>query len=674
VTAVVKSLLLRRWAAAAACSASLGGMLPCGSLAAEAPSPTVTVQAPHYGDALFYFFQDQYFTAVTGLMVSQTLHRVAPHDDEAEVLRGGLLLSYGLHRQAAQVFERLVERGTDPATRRRAWYFLAKIRYQRGLVQPAADALARIDGPLPPQLADDHALLQAQVQMALGQYGPAADALRGLAERKPAARASGWASVWTLGWFGQQYADDETDRATRYARFNLGVALIRSGQRDTGVKILDELGQQAAGNEEMRALRDQANVALGYSALQAEEPENARKWLERVRLNGPASNKALLGFGWAALSLKQPKLALVPWTELAKRDSDDAAVLEARLAMPYALTELGAIAPAAAQYEQTLGQYAQSDQQLDESIIALRNPGWLDALLTLNPGEEMGALRQISRLPQMPAAGHLRLVMAQNDFQEAFKNHRDLRFLQTNLADWRSKLASYRAMLEHRREFFDKRLPVLHAQTGGIDLAPRKQMRDQLGSELAQATTDGDGLAFADARQRSLLGRAGTARDTLDRLAAAPDAPDTAAQRERLRLLSGVLSWELAEAYPERAWQARKGLQQLGKELDTAGRRLEELIQAEGSERQRLDSLGQRLEVMARRVEQLAPQVAALSGVQQQALQTMAIASLQQQKERLAGYTTQARFALAQLHDQALERTPGTGDSPAKPEGANAKP
>ena len=47
------------------------------------------------------------------------------------------------------------------------------------------------------------------------------------------------------------------------------------------------------------------------------------------------------------------------------------------------------------------------------------------------------------------------------------------------------------------------------------------------------------------------------------------------------------------------------------------------------------------------------PRVAALSREQQGHVQELAVAELDQQKERLATYVTQARFAVAQLHDRA---------------------
>ena len=77
--AVARSL--RRLAGALALTVAVG------SAAGAEPAPR-TVQDPHYGDGLFHFYQDQYFTALVGLMVSQHFERVGHHAAEAEVLRG----------------------------------------------------------------------------------------------------------------------------------------------------------------------------------------------------------------------------------------------------------------------------------------------------------------------------------------------------------------------------------------------------------------------------------------------------------------------------------------------------------------------------------------------------------------------------------------------------------
>ncbi|NIW25563.1 MAG: hypothetical protein GWN29_13900, partial [Gammaproteobacteria bacterium] len=64
--------------------------------------------------------------------------------------------------------------------------------------------------------------------------------------------------------------------------------------------------------------------------------------LQRVRLEGPFSNKALLGVGWADAERGDYRAALSPWLELRQRNIIDPAVQESLLAVPYAFSQLGA--------------------------------------------------------------------------------------------------------------------------------------------------------------------------------------------------------------------------------------------------------------------------------------------------------------------------------------------
>ena len=69
--------------------ALLAAALAAGSAGAQ------PVLAPHHGDVLFQHFQGRWAAALGSLMTSQHFERLAPHDAEAELLRGGLLLDWG---------------------------------------------------------------------------------------------------------------------------------------------------------------------------------------------------------------------------------------------------------------------------------------------------------------------------------------------------------------------------------------------------------------------------------------------------------------------------------------------------------------------------------------------------------------------------------------------------
>ncbi|MGZ5156200.1 MAG: tetratricopeptide repeat protein [Caldimonas sp.] len=609
--------------------------------AADAPPPNHEIKDPHYGDALFHFFQDHYFTSVTTLMASQHFGRVAHHDDEAEVLRGGMLLSYGLTKEAGQIFARLIDQGASPAVRDRAWFFLAQIRYQRGYLPEAENALAQVESALPPQLEEERILLQANLLMAHGDYSAAADVLNGMSLKAP---------------------------SSRYARYNLGVALLklqgtpRSIAR--GISLLDDIGRMPAENEEFRALRDRANVALGFTALSENDPRLARDYLQRVRLKSLQSNKALLGFGWAADSLKDPKLALVPWLELADRDPGDSAALEARIAVPYAFAKLGAYGQALDRYNAAIAAFEQENKALKESIVALRSAKWIDTMIDANPGDEMGWFWKLGDLPDVPHATHLSQILAQHEFQEAFKNYRDLRFLAKNLDEWRDKLGVFDDMLATRRKAFAEHLPPVQARAGDTGIELLKKRRDAVVVEIDQGEQAGDGVAFASAKELDLLARVKAMKDTIE--AAGAD-PEVAALRDRVRLASGVLSWQLAQEQTARIWELKKEVERIDAELEGVKRIDAELAAAQRDEPARFDRFGQRIAALTPLLNVMIPRVAALANEQQRAVQDIAVAELTHQQERLADYTTQARFAVAQLYDRAYASKEADRAAPAKP-------
>ena len=606
-----------------------------------APAPVV-ITAPHYGDTLFHFYQDHWFGAITGLMVSQHFGRVAPHDDEAEVLRGGMMLSYGLHEQASEIFAKLIDKQAPVAVRDRAWFFLARIRHQRGLLAQAQDALDRIRAPLAGALEEDRQLLQAQLLMVRQDYAGAAavlDTLKG-------SRTAGL-----------------------YARFNLGVSLIRIGGDDNsarGTLMLNEVGQAPGPTEEIRSLRDRANVALGFAALQDKKPREARAALQRVRLTGAQANKALLGYGWAASELNDPQLALVPWTELATRNITDAAVLEAHIALPYAMGEIGAYSLALERYQSAVTVFEHEKRGLDESIAAIRAGKLVTSLMQQNPdldvekaGGGLGAFARIDKLPEMPHTAHLVPLLADNPFQETFKHLRDLQFVDGNLAQWQANLGTFTDMLDNRRSAFAIKLPQVRALTGAVDMPKLQQRRDTLAAALTRAEAEADVAAFANPRERSLAERIDQARATLAKAQSTPEAAAAAALAntteltERLRRAQGALTWQLTQAFSERRWAAQKALRDTDLALAAARASDAALLLAQKAEPARLDRFAARISALGAQLQALQPRVLALNAESRTQLQDIAVAELEGQKLRLDVYAAQARLAIAQILDRA---------------------
>ena len=324
----------------------------------RAPNGTV-VQDLAYGEVLFHFFQEDYFTALTRLLAAQQRNELEVHAAEAELMLGGLYLSYGQHRLAGEIFERLLAQSVEPEFHDRAWFFLAKIWYQRGYLADAEAALSRIGGELPEALEPERRMLHAQVLMSQERFEEALAALESW--RRP------------------------SDEWVGYAKYNVGVALVRLGRVEEGARVLNEVGTLDPENPALAALRDKANVALGYAWLQAARPLAAKPPLQRVRLEGPFSNKALLGVGWADAELQDYRAALAPWLELKNRSLLDAAVQESLLAVPYAFARLGAERQAADYYTEAIAAFDAEIARLTSAIEAVRRGELIGQLLGRDP-------------------------------------------------------------------------------------------------------------------------------------------------------------------------------------------------------------------------------------------------------------------------------------------------
>lgn len=213
------------------------------------------------------------------------------------------------------------------------------------------------------------------------------------------------------------------------AAFNQATQASNPANRD----LLERIGQLSMQDELGWAVRDQANLVIGFWYLRGQNPALAESALSRIRLTGPAANAGRLGLGWAQISPGQarpgsaPQLpqelgallrprdeqqlaqarrstpfrtsqgvargalaeglqrALLPWSEMIGADPLDPSVQEAMLAIPYALTHLGAHEDAlqklndSTAYLQTLTgllHAALTSADLGNKLLGENRPGW----------------------------------------------------------------------------------------------------------------------------------------------------------------------------------------------------------------------------------------------------------------------------------------------------------
>jgi hypothetical protein len=593
-----------------------------------------TVRDLAYGEVLFYFYQDEHFAALTRLLAAVERDELPSHARDAELLLGGLYLSYGQHLLAGDIFERVLADSVDPLVHDRAWFFLAKVWRQRGYLNEAEAALGKIAGELPEPLQAERQMLHAQVLMDLGRFEEAL------------ARLAAWEKP-DREWVG-------------YAKFNIGVALIRLGRVAEGAEVLAEVGALDPENPRLAPLRDKANSALGYALLQADRPVDAKPSLQRVRLDGPYSNKALLGVGWADAALLDYRAALAPWIELRGRDLLDSAVQESMLAVPYAFAQLGALKQAADYYVDGIAAFDKELARLDASIESIRSGEFIEEVLDRQTTTGSGWYWRLDRIPESPTSRYLYELMASHRFQEGLKTYRDILYLDDNLDEWTDSLVVFDDILDTRHRAYLERLPRIDASLARMDLEQMGAQRSGLEARLTEIERRDDFVAMGTAEQQHLWHELAAMEPLIPLVAGQPRGAEIA---DKQRFLKGLLLWDLHRDYPARLWAEQRNLRAAGTQIKEAQRAYEQVDAVRESWPEDFAALTGRIAALQPRVAGLRDATRASLDRQRAYLQGMALDELQARRQRVTTYLLQARFALASVYDRAAADYTPAADS-----------
>lgn len=598
-------------------------------VSAEKPANAADrVDEMHYGEVLYHHYQQDYFTALTHLLVAQEKTHIEPGQEDTDLLRIGIELSYGLHENALAVFDAMLERNAAPRARDAIWMSLAKTWVRRGYRDRAEEALQRIGPRASVDISAERAVLSARLLIERGDDEAAAELLETVHE--PA--------IWST-----------------YAHYNRIMALQRLGRADaaTGLK---EPAAKSASTPELRLLRDHARTALGYLHLEAGRHAAAEAAFARIDADSPVAGRALLGEAAAAFERGATARALDGWAELGKRDARDPLAHEARLMAAQARWRLGEQDAAAALYREADTALDREIVELEARIAEIRNDASFASLVEtgIDGNSEAGSEGDRTRraMPGIPAAydtPHLSALVADDDFHEAWNAYRSLRFLKHRLDEWAASMSAYEGMLETRRQAYAERLPQARERLDSIDVDALTRTAATFRDRLARIERENDAFALASAREQRL---AGIIAGIEARLAAHGGSRDLGAERERLRILKGVLSWDLERDYKARLWEARKEVLALDAALARVAEGRARLLRAQEEAPARFEGFDTRIADTGARIATMRQRLAEITGEHEKYLQTLTVAELEHQRDRAGAYRLRARYELAGLLDE----------------------
>src|SRR2546430_977347 len=607
---------------------------------AASPSVAADLRDLYFGEALYQAYQGQYFDALERLDAELAQHHrvdepeldsLQYHIRQADFSVGDFELRYRMHLRAGRAIKAVLDADVDQPVKNEAAFRLARIEFQKDQPEDALQALERIHGTVAEGIKDDLEFLRANVYLALGRPADAVENLRRL---------------------------QGADSLKGFAAYNLGIALLQAGRTPEALRQLDKAGQIESRETPTAAMRDKSNMVLGSIMLQSADYGHARQAFDRVRLDGPYSNRALLSTGWAEVSAHDYEKALVPWGTLIGRDATDAAVQEAKLALPFAYSKLQVYGRAALLYSQALDSFGKELEKVDASLRSIRAGKFLEALVREEIKQDNLWVVRLRTLPDTPETFYLTDLMASNDFQTALQNYLDMEDLRRRLISWQGGFDAFEDLIRLRRANYAPLLPQVDARFRELDsqMRVRVEQRDHLQKRLQDLLTAPRPALLATTDERLALERLRQIEKTLGHSRGGNGALCAEVQR-----LQGVLTWRLYTEYPERLTQAHEHLHELSQDVRMLQEQYTAFVRARQAAVHSYAGYDQSISRLRTRVGAARERVDTLLARQGHIIEAVAIDELRTRRERLEAYQVQARYAVADSYDRALKEHAGGG-------------
>lgn len=587
----------------------------------------------YFGEALYNAYQENWFDAISRLDTELAQHygvdepeldSLYYHINYARFEVGDFELAYRMHKRAGRAITALIEGNVEETVRNEAIYRLAKIYFQKDQPRNALYALERIKGEVPDNIKDDLEMLTAQIYMSNGRFSDAVDILMGI----------------------------QNSRSLQgFNTYNLGIALIKDGNEQEGRRYLDKTGLLDADDTLILAIKDKSNIVLGNKLLEEGSFENAKLVLDRIRLEGPLSNRALLGSGWADANQGNYESAIVAWSLLVTRHITDSSVQEGLLALPYAYGKLNVYSKAALLYGDTLSKFSTEIDRLEASIKSIREGDFLKALVREEIKQNANWVVKLRELPGTPETYYLLELMASHDFQESLKNYLDLEQLRKKLDSWQTDLSAFEDIIEQRRAYYEPLLPSIDHEFRKLDskMRLRLEQRDNIKKRLEnmRIVPRPDYLATSEERVASeniiqLENKIKTAGE---------DIPDEI--KDRIKRLQGVIYWNIYTDYDKRYTEAYKHLYDLDQVVSKLKKQYTNFVRTRQAATQSYQGYEEEISRLRRHIRDSIKKVEVLMARQGNMLETMAVDQLGKRRQRLAEFQIKARFAMADSYDRA---------------------
>lgn len=604
-----------------------------------------------YGWALYEYHQGNVFEALTQLAVAREQGGIEGHGDHPALVEGGLMLSWGMTREASKLFTELL--GSDgtgstlsPDVRNQAWFYLGKVFFLEGNRELAGENLERVDAEA---LAEaNHDLYREWVYL----------------RARVAMMSSRIEDESKLTSLKEQLED--TDIWSLYLQYNSAVAALDAGdvataeaELQTLIAIIQQSADSAKPEAEREGLLDRARLSLARLYLRDDRFDAALEILGDMPLNGVFADQALFDYAVAAAGQGRPDRALDALDTLSNRNLFLPWRQQVPFARAYVLEQMSRPQRALSAFKQAADLYQARIKELDNIRNELSEQS-LMAQLDFTRDSDGILTDSYGRLRVQPVDFGMAEVLASETFQQALAELNELYQMQSFIAERQSRFESFRIMLETREQQRQVRIAETRRALENQQADQWQTLHEEFRETIATALAEEDVQFFMTAEQKALRDKLNEVEETL---AGLPDDATTASQRETYRRMRAYFDWWIADDYGVNRWAAQKQLRELDREMQhfqAQRQRVETLM----SDDDRHAELVRRISASESELATLGQEVAVALSNARRILLSQVDSMLVAQQEELNGYLVASRHAQARLADQLFRtsQNPGAGD------------
>lgn len=619
-----------------------------------------TIEDLPYGVSLFHFFQGKYFSSITDLLVADHYNLIKRNDKNSELLLGSLYLSYGLHLKSSEVFDNILseedklkavqeqqenesfdfeendivnETGnteqpevviTPQPIRDRAWFHLGKNHYKHGFVDDALKSFNSVKDTLSDEHESERQFILSNIYSLTEKHDEALEATSNIDSD----------SLWKS-----------------YGLFNVGTGLIKAKRIDEGSKLLQELANSKPTTRESQILKDKAILALAYTALENNQPIEATKLFQTVRLNDNEASKALLGIGWALYKQKEFNQALIPWMELSNRTASDPSVQEALISIPYVFEQINNHNQALHQYDIAINNYNEQFEEINKVVEIINNGSFIERLKLDTLGKESVTPFSILFNINAESNQYLLPLISSNDFHDALKTYQELAYLSYTLDNWENELPALHLILNEKIKTYNTRLKDTIHSPKLKQSKIMQEKRDQLANQIKSIERDDAALDLVKEEEQNNLELIDKLRNKINKL---KNNEDLSEEEAKFKLLSGLLQWQIETDFKPRLWEAKKNLKELDQALYKMHGAIYSLSNVWKNAPSKYKGFSAQIKDKKSRIQELKQKMNASLALQEEHLKSMAMKVVNKHRNRLKLFHDRALFAKARIYDSLI--------------------